>query len=67
MPKPRAAIDYERCHPGRCKNGICLAVRACPTKTLRQDTAYEVPAPVGPCRGCGLCVATCPLKAIQMV
>ena len=67
MPKPTAAIDYERCRPGRCEKGICVAVPACPTETLRQDTAYEVPTPVGPCRGCGVCVAACPLKAIRMV
>ena len=67
MPKPRAAVEYEKCHPEQCEKGICAAVLACPTKTLKQEAPYEVPYPLGLCRGCAQCVLACPFKAIRMV
>ena len=51
MPKPMAVVDYEECHPEQCEKEFCVAVVACPTKTLKQEAAYEVPYLVGLCRG----------------
>ena len=67
MPKPQAAIDSGKCHPEKCNGGICIAALACPTKTLKQDAPYEIPFPLGLCRGCGICTLECPLEAIRMI
>lgn len=67
MPKAMAVVDYQKCRPEQCDRGICAAVPVCPTKTLKQEAPYEVPYPLGLCRGCSQCALACPLKAIRMV
>lgn len=67
MPKPQATIDAGKCHPEKCEKGICVAMLACPTKTLKQEAPYEIPFPAGLCKGCGLCALECPFKAIRMI
>jgi translation initiation factor RLI1 len=68
MPKPRAMVDYRKCQPEKCDEGICLAVLACPNKILQQEASYEMPDP-NPAMwvGCGLCAQACPLKAIRVM
>lgn len=67
MPKPTSLIDYQKCSPEDCENGICLAVLACPNKVLRQEAPYEMPDPYpGMCLGCGSCVLACPLGAVRV-
>lgn len=66
MPKKMAMLDYGKCNPAKCENGICLAVLACRHKLLSQEMAYELPdTPLTMCMGCNLCVRACPLHAIQ--
>jgi len=66
MPKQRAMIDYGKCQPEKCDQGICLAVLGCPKKVLKQEAPYEMPDPnPSMCVGCGLCAQACPLKAIR--
>lgn len=68
MPKQIAMIDYGKCQPEKCDQGICLAVLACPNKVLKQEAAYEMPDPSpSMCVGCGLCAQACPLKAIRVM
>ena len=68
MPKKTAVVDYAKCIPESCDQGICLAVLACPNKVLRQEAPYEMPDPnPSMCIGCGLCVEACPEKAIRMM
>jgi len=67
MPGKMAMVDYDKCHPERCDGGCCVAVQACPHKTLAQETPYDKPMtdPFA-CQGCGDCVRACPLKAIKI-
>ena len=67
MPKSQAAVDAGNCHPEKCNGGICVAVLACPTETLKQEAPYEIPFPLGLCKGCGICALECPFGAIRMI
>jgi len=68
MPSKVALINFNRCHPEKCKNGICVAAQACTHKLLKQETPYEIPMPdPSLCKGCSDCVRACPLKAIKIV
>jgi len=68
MPTKMAVVDYSRCQPDKCEQGICLAVLACPNKILTQEAPYEMPDPnPSMCVSCGLCVQACPLKAIRLM
>jgi translation initiation factor RLI1 len=65
MPGKIALVNFQKCHPASCANGICAAVRVCRYKLLKQEKAYDVPI-TDPfiCRGCGDCVRACLQKAI---
>ena len=68
MPKKIAVIVYQDCSPEDCEQGICAALPACPRKLLSQEEAYEMPDPVpNLCLGCGLCIQSCPKKAIVLI
>lgn len=68
MPGKMAMVDFNKCHPEECEEGICLAARACERKLLKQEKAYEAPMPdPSICRACGDCVRACPLGAIEIV
>jgi translation initiation factor RLI1 len=62
-----ALVDYSKCDPERCENGVCAAALACPRKLLGQEAPYEAPmTDPSLCLGCGDCVQSCPLKAIEV-
>jgi translation initiation factor RLI1 len=67
LPGKMALIDYKKCHPEKCDNGICSAALACSHKLLKQEALNEIPM-TDPflCQGCGDCVRACPLKAIEI-
>jgi len=68
MPKPKAVIDYIKCHPERCDAGVCAGVSECPHGILIQDTPWEIPYILQDfCVGCGKCSTVCPFKAIKMI
>jgi translation initiation factor RLI1 len=68
MPKQMVMVDYRKCQPENCEEGICLAALACPHKILKQEAPYEMPDPnPSMCVGCGVCAQACPLKAIRVV
>jgi translation initiation factor RLI1 len=60
-----ALVDYNKCCPDQCENGVCRAVKACPFKLIKQEAPHEIPmtAPFS-CKGCGLCATACYSKAI---
>ena len=69
MPYPRAVIDYQKCQPEKCGNGICAAAAACPQKVLKQEAPFEFPLarPSKLCKGCAKCNDACPAKALRIV
>jgi translation initiation factor RLI1 len=68
MPGKLAIVLYEKCRPGSCPSGVCLAAKSCPRKVLRQEAPYETPIPSpSPCAACSDCVRACPNGAIQLV
>ena len=67
MPSKMALVDFNKCKPEECEEGICVAALACEKKLLTQEAPYEIPM-TNPflCRGCADCVRACPEKAIQI-
>ena len=67
MSAKMALIDFNKCSPDGCDNGLCLAVQACQRKLLAQEKVYEIPMPDPVlCRGCGDCVRACPSGAVKI-
>ena len=68
MPSKMALINYNKCRPGDCADGICPAVKACEKKLLIQEAPGEPPMPdPSLCKGCGDCVRACPSGAIEVI
>ncbi|MBA7662756.1 hypothetical protein ES703_70787 [subsurface metagenome] len=68
MPKPKAVIDYSKCHPERCNAGVCAAVSECLYGISIQDAPWEVPYTLQDfCVGCGKCSIACPFKTIKLM
>ena len=43
MPSKIAIVNYNKCDPTKCKDGICQAIIACPKKVIKQEEPYEAP------------------------
>jgi translation initiation factor RLI1 len=68
MPKKMALVQFDKCRPGVCKNGICAAAEACPRKLITQEDPYDIPmTDPSLCKGCGDCANACPAKAIMIM
>ena len=68
MPGKIAIVDFSKCNPMECADGVCPAAKICPRKILRQEKPGQPPMTAGPmCRGCADCVRACPRKAIRVV
>ena len=68
MAKASAVVIYNRCKPEECSvDGKCPALKACEYKVLKQDSAGEPPYAFTMCKGCGTCVAACPLGALKLM
>ena len=67
MPRKVAIINYQKCNPENCEDGVCLAVDRCERKVLKQETAFTMPDSPLICVGWGICVNACPIGAIIMV
>lgn len=67
MPSKVALIDFNKCRPDTCENGICKAAQVCKYKLLKQEKPHEIPI-TDPfiCKGCGDCARACPLNAIEI-
>ena len=67
MPAKMIVIDFNKCRPQECGNGICLAAKVCEQKLLYQEKEYEIPLAIpSSCRGCSDCIRACPLKAVRL-
>jgi translation initiation factor RLI1 len=67
MPSKVALVQYDKCHPESCADGVCAAAAACTHKLLKQEAPHEIPMPhPSLCRGCADCVRACPLGAIRI-
>jgi ferredoxin len=67
-PKVKITIDYNKCNPKRCGQGVCAALLECPIKLIKQIEPYDYPYPVaGFCQECGKCTEACLLEAISML
>jgi len=63
--KQRVAVDYKRCHPESCVEGVCLIVGECPRKLFKQEEPYDPPFVIfGFCEDCGRCIEMCPHEAV---
>jgi translation initiation factor RLI1 len=62
-------VDFSKCHPEKCDQGICVAVALCKHKLLEQEAPYEPPMHINTslCKGCGDCARACPYKAIVVM
>lgn len=68
MPSKTALVDFRKCRPEQCEEGVCAAAKACTHKLLKQEAPYETPmSNPSPCSGCGACVVACPFRAIVIV
>jgi translation initiation factor RLI1 len=66
MPSKIAIVNYNKCDPKECKDGICKAVSACSKKVIKQEEPYEAPF-INPslCTGCYECLTSCHRGAIE--
>jgi ATP-binding cassette subfamily E protein 1 len=68
MPQPKVLVDYSRCDPTRCEQGICAAAQLCRKKVLKQGSPGEMPDLYpAMCLGCTDCLAACPQGAIRLM
>ena len=65
-----AQVDFTVCNPENCgnKSGVCEAAHVCSHKLLIQEEPDEAPFVLSQklCSGCGKCVLSCPLGAIEI-
>jgi translation initiation factor RLI1 len=67
LPGKMALVQFDKCDPCQCKDGVCSALLACKHKLIKQEKAGEIPLfSPGSCTGCGDCVRACPRKAVQI-
>ena len=64
---PQATVDPAKCDPAHCTGGVCFVKKNCPLKGIVQMDPGDQPiVDWTRCRGCSVCVAKCPLKAIHL-
>ncbi|MBN2073887.1 MAG: hypothetical protein JW770_08095 [Actinobacteria bacterium] len=66
MPNKIAIINYSKCNPPECRDGICNALAYCSKKIIKQEEPYDAPfINPGLCTGCFECLKACRLGAIE--
>ncbi len=65
MPGKIALLQFDKCQPGNCQNGVCVAMLACKKKLIKQDRPGDLPMfSPSACVGCGDCARACLRKAV---
>ncbi|RKY00244.1 MAG: hypothetical protein DRP54_05850 [Spirochaetes bacterium] len=63
-------VNFDKCNPFECDpaNGVYRAAQECSKELLIQEDPGDLPILVSQalCKGCGICVVACPLKAIDI-
>ncbi|NQS91317.1 MAG: 4Fe-4S binding protein [Chloroflexi bacterium] len=68
MPKPKVVLDYQRCDPSCCDDGVCAAAQICERNVLRQEKPGELPDLYpSMCLGCTDCLTACPRDALRLM
>jgi len=66
MPRKIALINYRKCVPEDCRDGICNAIKGCSRKVIKQEEPYDLPfIDMGLCLGCFECLPYCHKEAIE--
>lgn len=66
MQRKAVILNYQKCDPRQCEDGICQAVVVCKRKVLIQLEPFEAPQLRSElCLGCALCTTVCKPRAIQ--
>jgi len=61
-----ALINYNKCDPKECRDGICKAVSTCSKKVFKQEEPYGAPfINARLYSGCFDCISSCPRDAIE--
>lgn len=61
-----AVINYSKCDPTECRDGVCEAIIACKKKVLKQEEPYDAPfINASLCSGCYECIPHCHRNAIE--
>jgi len=68
VPQTKVALDYQRCDPSSCEEGVCAAALVCKKKVLKQEKPGEMPDLYpAMCLGCTDCISECPNEAIRIM
>jgi translation initiation factor RLI1 len=67
VPEKTALVQFDKCEPCKCKDGVCAAMLVCNHKLIKQERPGEIPMfSPSSCTGCGDCARACPQKAVQI-
>ncbi len=68
MPKRMVVLNYQKCDPQFCQDGVCQAALLCKRKVLSQIAPHETPELNSEmCLGCAVCTTACAGQALEVL